>query len=99
LLAGIAFERYLGRGLDPIEAARWVRSELKNCDGAILRCLDDLAPSIPNSIRECAVSDLAVGMILQEDRRFWNWLLVLFLPEASATGPVEDRIRLTNHIC
>jgi hypothetical protein len=67
LQAGVTFEQYLGRGFSPAESARKVRSDLKDCDGTILKCLDDLAPSIPMYARECAVSDLAVGMILQHD--------------------------------
>jgi DNA-binding NarL/FixJ family response regulator len=67
LQAGVTFERYIGRGLSPTEAARRVRIDLKGCDGAILKCLDDLAPSMPMHARECAISDLAVGMTLQQD--------------------------------
>jgi response regulator RpfG family c-di-GMP phosphodiesterase len=67
LQAGMTFERYLGRGLSPTEAARRVRVDLNGCDGAILQCLEDLAPSMPMRARECAVSDLAVGMTLQQD--------------------------------
>lgn len=67
LQAGVTFEQYLGRGLSPTEAARRVRADLKDCDGAILQCLDDLAPSMPMHARECAVTDLAVGMTLQQD--------------------------------
>jgi hypothetical protein len=67
LQAGVTFEQYLGRGLSPTEAARRVRADLKGCDGAILQCLEDLAPSMPMHARECAVSDLAVGMTLQQD--------------------------------
>ena len=41
--------------------------DLKGCDNAILQCLDDLVPSMPMHARECAVTDLAVGMTLQQD--------------------------------
>ncbi len=67
LQAGVTFERYLGRGLSPTEAAERVRADLKDCDSAILQCLDDLAPSMPMQARECAVTELAVGMTLQQD--------------------------------
>ncbi|MGD0629297.1 MAG: HD domain-containing phosphohydrolase [Terracidiphilus sp.] len=67
LQAGLAFERYLARGVSPMEAAGWVRSILKGCNAEILRCLDDLAPSVPTTFRECAISDLAIGMVVQQD--------------------------------
>ncbi len=67
LQVGVMFERHLSRGLAPTEAARAVRSSLKGCDNSILECLDDLAPSMPMHVRECAVTDLAVGMTLQEN--------------------------------
>jgi len=67
LQVGVAFEQYLGRGFKPTEAARMVRANLKGCDAAILECLDNLAPSIPLQARECDISHLAVGMILQQD--------------------------------
>jgi CheY-like chemotaxis protein len=77
LRAGATFEKHLARGLSPVEAAGWVRAELKNCDGSILRCLDDLAPGIPTTFRECAISDLAIGMILQQDIRNGVGLLIM----------------------
>jgi response regulator RpfG family c-di-GMP phosphodiesterase len=67
LQAGVMFEKYLSRGLNPMEAARGVRAALKTCDEAILRCLDDLVPSMPMHARDCAIADLAVGMTLQQD--------------------------------
>ncbi|MGD0891315.1 MAG: HD domain-containing phosphohydrolase [Terracidiphilus sp.] len=67
LQAGVAFERYMGSGLSPTEAARRVHVDFKSCDSAILQCLDELAPSMPMHARECSVSDLAVGMTLQQD--------------------------------
>jgi hypothetical protein len=63
----VAFDRYLGSGLSPTEAARRAGSDWKGCDAALVKCLDDLAPSMPMQVRECAVSDLAVGMTLQQD--------------------------------
>ena len=77
LQAGVTFERYIARGLSPMEAVRWVRSDLKNCDEAILECLDGQAPGGPMVPRECAVSDLAVGMTLQQDIRNGVGLLVV----------------------
>jgi hypothetical protein len=67
LQAGLAFERYVSRGLTPTDAARRVRADLKSCDEAILQCLEELAPAMPMHARECAVLDLAVGMTLQQD--------------------------------
>ena len=77
LQAGLTFERYLTRGLSPTEAAKWARSDLKTFDGAILGCLDDQVPSEPMVSRECAVADLSVGMILQQDIRNGVGLLVV----------------------
>jgi CheY-like chemotaxis protein len=67
LQIGLAFEGYLRRGMAPTDAARKVRALFKGGDVSILRCMDDMAPSVPMHARECAISDLAVGMILQED--------------------------------
>jgi response regulator RpfG family c-di-GMP phosphodiesterase len=67
LQAGLVFEGYLGRGVTPAEAAKKVRASCKGCDASILNSLDDLVPSVPVLVRECAVSDLAVGMTLQQD--------------------------------
>jgi response regulator RpfG family c-di-GMP phosphodiesterase len=77
LQAGAAFERHIAHGLSPVEAARWVRADLKDCDAAILQCLDDLAPSVPTVSRECAISDLAIGMTLQQDIRNAVGLLIV----------------------
>jgi hypothetical protein len=67
LQIGVTFERYLGSGLSPADAARRAGSDWKGCDASLLQCLNDLAPSMPMQVRECAVSDLAVGMTLQQD--------------------------------
>jgi hypothetical protein len=67
LQAGLAFEGYLGRGMAPADAAKRVRASHKGCDAAILNSLDDLVPSLPMLVRECAIADLAVGMTLQQD--------------------------------
>lgn len=67
LHAGVTFEKYLSRGLSPVEAARSVQEDFTNCDVSILHCLDDMAPGIPTTFRECAITDLALGMILQKD--------------------------------
>jgi len=67
LRVGVTFERLLGRGLSPTASAKGVRTILKDCDSAILQCLDDLAPTMPMDVRECAVTELAVGMTLQQN--------------------------------
>ena len=67
LQIGLAFEECLRRGMTPTDAARKVRASFKGGDLSILQCLDDMAPSVPMQARECAISDLAVGMILQQD--------------------------------
>jgi DNA-binding NarL/FixJ family response regulator len=67
LQAGLAFEGWVNRGISPMEAAQRVRASLKDCDRSILQCMEDIAPSVPTRVQECAVPDLAVGMILQQD--------------------------------
>jgi CheY-like chemotaxis protein len=67
LQTGLAFERCLGRALGPAEAAKQVRGTCKGFDASLLNSLDDLVPSIRTQARECAITDLAVGMTLQED--------------------------------
>ncbi|MGA7341919.1 MAG: HD domain-containing phosphohydrolase, partial [Terracidiphilus sp.] len=77
LRAGLAFENLLGRGLDPTEAVKKVQTFLKGVDKSILESLHDLTPSVPMIVRECAVSDLALGMILQEDLRNSSGMLLV----------------------
>ena len=77
LRTGLAFDGFLARGLDPSDAAIRVRASLKGIDNAILLSLDDLAPSVLMQVGECAVSDLAPGMIIQEDLRNGNGLLIV----------------------
>jgi len=77
LRTGLAFDSFLARGLDPSDAAIRVRASLKGIDNAILQSLDDLAPSVLMQVGECAVSDLAPGMIIQEDLRNGNGLLIV----------------------
>jgi CheY-like chemotaxis protein len=77
LRCGLAFEGWLGHGLAPADAVKKVRTTLKGIDSTILQSLDDLAPTLPMRQRECAISDLAVGMILQEDLRNSSGLLIV----------------------
>lgn len=77
LQTGLAFDACVSRGVAPAEAARRVRATLKGVDNSILECLDDLAPAAPLQVRQCTVSDLAVGMILQEELSNSNGLLVV----------------------
>ena len=77
LRAGLEFESHIGRGLSAVDAAKKMRTGPKGIDISILRALDDLVPSAPMQQRECAVSDLAVGMMLQEDLRDPNGLLIV----------------------
>ena len=77
LQAGLAFERCLNRGMSPVDAAQSVRASFKACDISILRCLDDLDPSISMRARDCAVSKLAVGMTIQQDIRNSAGLLIM----------------------
>jgi hypothetical protein len=67
LQTGLAFEGCLRRGMNPTDAAKKVRASLRGCDSSIMQCLDNLAPSVQTFARECAISDLATGMILQQD--------------------------------
>ncbi len=77
LRAGLAFENLLSCGLDPSAAAKKVQTLLKDVDRSILESLDDLTPSVPMIVRECSVSDLALGMILQEDLRNSSGMLLV----------------------
>jgi response regulator RpfG family c-di-GMP phosphodiesterase len=77
LQAGLAYDGWLGRGLSPAEAARKVRISLKGVDSSILDSLESLIPSIPMQVRECLVSDLAAGMVLQGDLCNSNGLLLV----------------------
>jgi DNA-binding NarL/FixJ family response regulator len=74
---GLAFEEWLGRGLSPSEAARKVRAHSQGVDIGLLQCLDSLVPATPMQVRQCAVSDLAIGMTLRNDLRNANGLLVV----------------------
>jgi PAS domain S-box-containing protein len=67
LQTGLAFERCQGRALSPAETAKQVRATCKGFDAALLNSLDDLVPPMPMLVRECAITDLAVGMTLQQD--------------------------------
>jgi len=77
LQAGLAFESWIGRGLSSADAVRKIRTCQKGISNSILESLDDLTPSVPMHARECAVTDLALGMILQEELRNGNGLLVV----------------------
>jgi CheY-like chemotaxis protein len=77
LQAGLAFEKSLNQGMNPTNAAKRVRATLKACDSSILRCLDDLAPSVPMQARDCPVTSLAVGMTVQQDIRNKAGLLIM----------------------
>jgi CheY-like chemotaxis protein len=77
LRACLAFDGLLNRGLSPADAAMRVRASLRGIDNSILRSLDDLVPTVPMQTGDCAVSDLATGMILQEDLRNSNGLLIV----------------------
>jgi len=77
LHAGLEVESHLSRGLSLVDAVRMLRASAKSIDLSILQTLDDLEPSIPMQVRECDVTDLAVGMILAEDLRNSNGLLVV----------------------
>jgi hypothetical protein len=77
LYTGLAFDSWLGRGLSAAEAVKRVRTSLKNINSFILLSLDDLVSSEPMQLRECEVSGLATGMILDEDLRNSNGLLIV----------------------
>ncbi len=106
LQVGVAFEQYLGRGINPAEAASRVRASLKGCDAAIFQYLDDLVPSTPMQARACDVSGLAVGMIIQQD--ICNRVGLLIVPKGheltyrwierlkglSNLGVIESRVKV-----
>lgn len=77
LQTGLAYDNWIGRGLSPTEAVNKVRATLKGINSFILPSLDDLVPSASLRARDCAVSDLTMGMILQEDLRNSNGLLLV----------------------
>ncbi len=77
LRAGLAFEKLLGRGLNPTDAAKGVRATVKGIENSILESMDSLGPSSQLTMRECNVSDLALGMILQQDLRNSNGMLIV----------------------
>ena len=77
LQAGLAYDRWIDRGLSPTEAVKKVRATLKSINSFILLALDDLVASAPMHSQDCEVSDLAMGMILQEDLRDSNGLLIV----------------------
>ncbi|MGA2218700.1 MAG: HD domain-containing phosphohydrolase [Terracidiphilus sp.] len=77
LCTGLAFDSWLGRGLSAAEAAKRVRASMKSVNTFILLSLDDLVSSVAMRLRECAVTELATGMILEEDLRNSNGLLIV----------------------
>jgi CheY-like chemotaxis protein len=77
LYTGLAYDSWLGRGLSAAEAVKRVRENLKVINGFIRLSLDDLESSVPMQLRECAVSELATGMILEEDLCNSNGLLIV----------------------
>jgi len=77
LRAGLEIEGYLSRGFSPVDAVRKVRTGAKGIDLSILQTLDGLTPLIPMQPRECAISELAAGMILQEDLCNSDGLLIV----------------------
>jgi response regulator RpfG family c-di-GMP phosphodiesterase len=77
LRTALAFESLISHGLSPDEAVKTVRVSMKYVDQAILDSLDGVALSFPMQMRDCAVSDLALGMILQQDLSNNNGLLLV----------------------
>ena len=77
LQTGLAFDNWLGRGLNPAEAVKKVRASLHGINSFILMSLDDLVPLTTTSVRDFDVSELAVGMVLQDDLRNSNGLLIV----------------------
>jgi FixJ family two-component response regulator len=77
LRTGLAFESWHCRGLGPEEAVRKVRGTMKDVEASILDSMDGVGLFFPMQTRECAVSDLCLGMILQEDLSNNNGLLLV----------------------
>jgi CheY-like chemotaxis protein len=77
LYTGLAFDSWLGRGFKAAEAVQKVRSSLKGISSFIMLSLDDLVSPVTMQLRECAVSELATGMILEEDLHNSNGLLIV----------------------
>jgi DNA-binding NarL/FixJ family response regulator len=77
LRAGLAYDNCIGRGFSSAEAVRKVRATLKGIDNSILQSLDDLVPIDSMQSRECAVYELAPGMLLDVDLRNNNGLLIV----------------------
>lgn len=107
LQTGMAFDNWIGRGLTPAEAVKKIRTSLKTVSSFILLSLDNLVPTIPMQLRDCTLSDLAVGMILQEDLHNANGLLIVAqgleltfqwierLKELSRYGIISGRVRVS----
>lgn len=77
LRTGLALENFLSRGMDQEEAVARVRTAMKGVDHSILQCLQHLTPVVAMVARECAVADLAPGMILDEDLRNSSGMLLV----------------------
>jgi CheY-like chemotaxis protein len=77
LRAGLAYDRFLGKGYSPTETCALVRNTAKGIDQFILDSLDNLEPSVSMRARECAITELSAGMILQEDLRMSNGMLII----------------------
>jgi response regulator RpfG family c-di-GMP phosphodiesterase len=107
LQTGLAFDYWLGRGLSPADSVKKVRTILKTVNSFILLSLDDLVPMVPMQVRDCVVSDLAVGMILHEDLHNANGLLIVAkgleltfqwierLKELSRIGIIGGKVRIS----
>jgi FixJ family two-component response regulator len=78
LRSALAYDRLLSRGstiADAIAALRW---DATGIDLKIANALADLEPAdTPTQVRLCKISELAQGMILEEDVRTKNGMLVV----------------------
>jgi CheY-like chemotaxis protein len=108
LQATLAFDELLGRGLSRSEAAHNVSRQYRGLDPLVFHALVELEPEKEDrKVRVCAISELSSGMVLDQEIRTRDGLLVatsgqevtspllMKLKNCLAKGTVEDGITIS----
>lgn len=93
LRAALAYDQLLSQGQTHVQALRQLRSNPKEFDASIVADLTDLEPETqPVEVRNCPISELERGMVLEQEVRTNTGLLVVAKGQ-EVTYPLLVRLR------